>query len=82
MTSDVPEDIRQYATDNGLQFDLIDLRSPVVQRMLRLRMQHPEWKAEKAQPTEKALSGEVECLAHHQVQIQRRQERDWLHWQG
>lgn len=58
---DIPGNVKHYVNDHGLQFDLVDLRSPVVQRMLRLRTQHPEWKRD---------------------QIQRRQERDWLHWQG
>lgn len=44
MTDDIPEDVAQYARENGLQFDTQALRSPIVQQVLRLRMQHPEWK--------------------------------------
>ncbi len=38
---EIPEDIAQYAKEHGITFDLW---SPVVHNMLRLRMQHPEWK--------------------------------------
>jgi hypothetical protein len=44
--SEPPEEIRAYAEMHGLEG--LNLKSSIVQRMLHLRMHHPEWEREKA----------------------------------
>jgi hypothetical protein len=60
--SEPSEEIKIYAASHGLD---LDLRSSVVQKMLMLRMQHPEWERAKAmreQHAQRWLGRSILCI--------------------